>query len=48
VRQVATDLDVAEEAETGLVRYPLERARHRLQLRMVRRNAEADEAPGRR
>src|SRR6188472_676028 len=45
VVQVASDLDVAEEAETGLVGNPLESARDRLQLRVVGRDAEADEPP---
>jgi hypothetical protein len=42
------DLHVPEKAEARPRRDPLERARDLLQLRMVGRNAEADEAPGRR
>ena len=45
VVQVAADLDVAEEAEARLVGDPLERARDRLQLRVVGRDAEPDEPP---
>ena len=46
--QVATDVDIPEEAEAGLSGDALERARDRLDLGVVRGNAEADEAPGRR
>ena len=45
---VDAELDVAEEAEAGLLRGPLERARDRLQLRVVGRDAEPDETPRRR
>jgi hypothetical protein len=45
VREVAAELDVAEEAEAGLLRDPLERPRHRLQLGVIRRDAEPDEGP---
>jgi hypothetical protein len=45
VVQIASDLHVAEEPETRLVGDPLERARDRLQLRVIRRDAEADEPP---
>ena len=48
VADVASDLDVAEEAEAGTRRDLLERTRDGLQLRMVRRDAEPDEPPGRR
>ena len=48
VREVAADLDVAEEAKARLLRDALERARDALELRMVGRNAEPDEAPWRR
>ena len=48
VLDVAADLDVAEEAEARLERDLLEGARDRLDLRMVGRDAEAHEAPGRR
>src|SRR5262249_10676027 len=48
VMQVASDLDVAEEAEAGLVGDALEGARDRLQLGMVRRDPEAHEPPRRR
>src|SRR6266545_1970145 len=48
VRDVAADLDVAEEAEARLRGGLLERARHRLDVRVVGRDAEANEAPRRR
>ena len=48
VRQIAPDLDVAEEPEAGLLGDPLERARDALQLRMVRRDAQPHEPPRRR
>ena len=48
VREIAPDLDVAEKAEAGLRGDLLERARDRLELRMVGRDAEPDEAPRRR
>ena len=48
VVQVAPDLDVSEEAEAGLRGDALESARDRLELRVVGRNAEADEPPRRR
>ena len=48
VRDVAADLDVAEEAEARPPRDLLERARDRLDLRVVGRDAEPDEPPGRR
>ena len=47
-REVAADLDVAEEAEARLRRDLLEDARDGLDLRMVRRDALAHEAPRRR
>ena len=43
--EVTADLDVAEEAEAGFGRDPLERARDGLELRMVGRHAEANEPP---
>ena len=46
VTDVASDLDVAEEAEARTRRDLLERARHGLQLRMVRCDAEPYEPPG--
>jgi hypothetical protein len=45
VREVPPDLDVAEEPEARLERDPLERPRHRLELRMIRRDPESHEAP---
>ena len=48
VRDVAADLDVAEEAEARLRGDLLERARDRLDVRMVGRDAEPDEPPRRR
>ena len=45
VADVGADLDVAVEAEAGHPRRPLEHTGHRLDLRMVRRDAEADESP---
>src|SRR5262249_12122555 len=45
---VAAHLDVPEEAEAGSGRDLLERARDRLDVRVVRGDAEADEPPGRR
>ena len=48
VVEVATDLDVAEEAEAGLVGDPLEGTRHGLQFRVIRRNPEPHEPPRRR
>ena len=48
VLEIAADLDVAEETEAGLIGDPLERARDRLQLRMVGRDAEPDEPSRRR
>ena len=45
VRDVPPDLDVAEEAEPGSRGDPLEGARHRLDVRMVGRDTEADEPP---
>ena len=45
VRDVAADLDVAEEPEPGPLRDLLERARDRLDLRMVGRDTEPDEPP---
>ena len=48
VGEVAADLDVAEEAEAGALRDPLERARDGLDLGVVGRDAEPDEAPRRR
>ena len=47
VVEIATHLDVAEEAEAGLLGDALERARHGLELRMVRSDPEADEPPRR-
>ena len=47
VRQVAADLDPAQEPEAGLGGDPLERLRDRLDLRVVGSDAEADEPPGR-
>ena len=46
VRHVAADLDVAEEAEPRARRCLLERARHRLDVRVVRRDSEPDEPHG--
>ena len=48
MRDVLADLDVAEEAKPGPLGDPLERARDRLQVRMVGRDAEPDEPPRRR
>ena len=48
VRDVLADLDVAEEAKPRSLGDPLERARDGLQVRMVGRDAEADEPPRRR
>ena len=48
MRDVAADLDVAEEAEAGLLRDLLERARDGLDVRVVGRDAEAHEPPRRR
>ena len=48
VRDVPADLDVAEEAKAGLRRGLLERARDRLDVRVVGRDPEADEPPRRR
>ena len=48
VREVAADLDVAEEAEARLRGDLLERARDGLDLRVVGRDAEPDEPPRRR
>jgi hypothetical protein len=48
MREVAADLDVAEESEPRLGRDALERARNGLELGMVGRDAEPDETPGRR
>ena len=48
VVDVAADLDVADEAEAGLRGDLLERPRDGLDLRMVGRDAEADEPPRRR
>ena len=45
VLDVAPHLDIAEEAEARLERDPLERPRHRLDLRVIRCNPEAYEAP---
>ncbi len=47
LRHVPPDLDIAEEAEAGSLRDPLESARDRLQVRMIRGNPEPDEAPRR-
>ncbi len=47
VMKVAADVDVAEEAEAGPLGDPLVDPRHGLDLRMVGRHAEPDEAPGR-
>ena len=47
-REVAADLDVAEEAEARPRGDLLERARDGLDLRVVGRDAEADEPPRRR
>jgi hypothetical protein len=47
VLDVPAELDVAEEAEAGLLGDPLERTRDRLQLWVIRRDPETDEAPGR-
>ncbi len=48
VRDVLADLDVAEETEPWSLGDALERARDGLQVRMVGRDAEADQAPRRR
>jgi hypothetical protein len=48
VRHVAPDLEVAEEAESGPLRDALERARDGLDVLVVGRDAETDEAPRRR
>ena len=48
VRDVTTDLDVAEEAEAGLRRRLLEGARDGLDVLVIGRDAEANEAPRRR
>ena len=48
VRQIAPDLDVAEEAEAGLQRDPLERRETLFSFGMVGRDAEPDEPPRRR
>ena len=45
MREIAPDLDVAEEPEGGLLRDALVRARHRLQLRVVGGDAEPNETP---
>jgi hypothetical protein len=47
LRQVAADLDPAQEPEPRLGGDPLERLRDRLDLRMVGSDAEANEPPGR-
>src|SRR5262249_53979323 len=47
-RQVAAELDVAEETKTRLYGDLHERARHVLDLRVVGRDAEPDQAPRRR
>ena len=46
--EIAPDLDVAEKPEAGLGGDLLERPRDGLQLRVVRRDAEPHEPPGRR
>jgi hypothetical protein len=48
VRDVATHLHVAEEAEPVVAGDPLECLRDRLDVRVIRRDAEADETPRRR
>ena len=48
VGDVPADLDVPEEAEAGPLRGLLERARDRLDVGMIGRDAEADEPPRRR
>ena len=46
--EIAPDLDVAEKAKTRPLRNALEHARDRLDVRVVRRDAQAYEAPRRR
>jgi hypothetical protein len=46
--KVTSDLDIAEEAEAGSLRDLLEHPRHGLDVGMIGRDAEPDEAPGRR
>ena len=46
VAEVSSDLDVAETAEAGTLRDLLEHPRDGLDVRMVGRDAEADEPPG--
>jgi hypothetical protein len=48
VRHVSPDLDVAEKAEPGLLRDLLVDTGDVLELRVIRRDAEAHEAPRRR
>jgi hypothetical protein len=48
VRDVGADLDVAEEAAAALERLPVERVLQALDLLMVRRDAAAQQPPGRR
>ena len=48
MHEIAPDLDIAEKAKAGLGGDLLERPRDGFQLRVVRRDAEPHEPPGRR